>query len=86
MQSLKPRLSQYPKYFYNSRTNNLIVYDNTSIYIINREEMKNFNLGKQYLISQLAYNDERDIVAFLTVEGLLIVQFLITKANFIVRK
>lgn len=48
--------------------------------------MKNFNLGKQYLISQLAYNDERDIVAFLTVEGLLIVQFLITKANFIIRK
>jgi hypothetical protein len=29
--------------------------------------MKNFNLGKQYLISQLAYNSEKDIVVFLTV-------------------
>jgi len=29
--------------------------------------MKNFNLGKQYLISQLAYNFEKDIVIFLTV-------------------
>ncbi len=34
----------------------MVIYDNTSLYIINREEMKNFNLGKQYLIAQLAYN------------------------------
>lgn len=48
--------------------------------------MKNFNLGKQYLIAQLAYNNEKEIVAFLTAEGQLWVQFLATKVNFIIKK
>ncbi len=48
--------------------------------------MKNFNLGKQYLISQLAYNLEKDIVAFLTAEGQFYAQFLVTKNQFLIRK
>lgn len=48
--------------------------------------MKNFNLGKQYLIAQLAYNFERDIAVFLTAEGQLYAQFLVTKTLYIIKK
>lgn len=48
--------------------------------------MKNFNFGKQYLISQLAFNNDRDIVVFLTAEGQLYAQFLNTKNLIVIRK
>ena len=67
LEVLKLRITHYAKYFFNQRDNTLIAYDNTNLYIIGREEMKNFNLGKQYLISQLAYHSDRDVAVFLTV-------------------
>lgn len=48
--------------------------------------MRNFNLGKQFLISQLAYNLDRDVVVFLTAEGQLCCVFLVTKAMIIIKK
>jgi hypothetical protein len=48
--------------------------------------MKSFNLGKQYLISQLAYNSEKDIIIFLTAEGQLFAQFLNLKTFFVIKK
>jgi hypothetical protein len=48
--------------------------------------MKNFNLGKQFLISQLAYHSERDILIFLTAEGQLYAQFLNIKTLIVIKK
>ena len=48
--------------------------------------MRNFNLGKQFLITQLAYNVDRDLVVFLTAEGHLCCGFLVSKVMVVVRK
>lgn len=79
-------MTQYSKYFFNQKDNTLVVYENTTLYIISRDEMKNFNLAKYYLISQLAYHCDRDIVVFLTAEGQLYAQFLTTKTTVVLKK
>lgn len=48
--------------------------------------MKNFNLGKQFLISQIVYHSEKDIAIFLTAEGQLCAQFLNIKTLVVIKK
>jgi len=43
-------------------------------------------LGKQYVITDLVYNFEKNIIVFATIDGLLNLHFIHTKTQIIIKK
>ena len=49
-------MSDFAKYFYNTKRNVTIVYDRTMLYVVHKDYLKIMELGKTYVITDLAYN------------------------------
>jgi hypothetical protein len=62
------------------------VYDKSTLYIIHKDYLKLIDLGKIYLITDLVYNYEKNIVIFLTTEGQLYAHFAATKTQILIKK
>jgi hypothetical protein len=75
LQEIKKRFSDYSKYFFNLKRNITIIYDKNIVYVIHKDYLKLIDLGRAYLITDLAYNSEKNVLFFLTVEGALFVYF-----------
>lgn len=83
---IKQKLSKYSKYFYDIRSKTVLIYDNTLIYIISREETRVTDLGKQYAIVQLIYNPYKNILVFITHDGNVVAHFVTQKTQLPIRK
>ena len=66
LQEIKKRFSEFSKYFFNIRKNITIVYDKSIVYVIHKDYLKLIDLGKAYLITDLAYHYEKNVVVFFT--------------------
>jgi len=86
LQEIKKRFSDYTKYFFNLRRNITIVYDKNIVYVIHKDYLKLIDLGKAYVITDLAYNFEKNVLLFHTVEGGLFVYFPTIKAMIPIKK
>ena len=80
------KLSQFSKYFFDSRSNTVLVSERTSVFIVSKEESKITDLGKIYPISQLVYNPFRNIIVFLTFDGELYGHFISYKSQILIKK
>jgi hypothetical protein len=79
-------LTQYCKYFFNVRRNITIAYDKSVLYVIHKDYLKIIDLGKVYIITDLAYNYEKHIAVFLTMEGHLYAHFASSKTQMLIKK
>jgi hypothetical protein len=86
LQEIKKRFSEFSKYFFNIRKNITIVYDKSTVYVIHKDYLKLIDLGKAYLITDLAYNYEKNVVVFLTIEGHLHAHFGSSKTQISIKK
>lgn len=68
------------------RSNTILIYDRTCVYIISKKEHKVTDLGKTYPIVQLIYNPIKNIMVFLTSDGYLYGHFISGKTQFIIKK
>jgi hypothetical protein len=44
-----------------------MVYDSKIVYVIHKDYLKLIDLGKAYVITDLAYNFEKNVLLFLTI-------------------
>lgn len=86
LQEVKKKFTESCKYYFIVRNNTTIAYDKGVLYIIHKEYLKIADLGKNHKITDLAYNYEKHIIAFLTADGALIAHFINTKTQILIKK
>lgn len=79
-------MTKFAKYFYDVRSRTLIVYDQTLVYILSKEETRVTDLGKQHAIVQLIYNPIKNILLFTTHDGYLLAHFINHKTQLTLKK
>lgn len=84
--SIKEKLSQFPKFFFSIRENITIVYDKNILYILHKQSTKVVDLGKQYVITDLVYHFEKNILVFLTIDLILHLHFVNSKTQIVIKK
>lgn len=69
------------KYFFNVRRNITIAYDKSTLYIIHKEYFRIIDLGKNYVITNLAYNYKKSIILFSTQDCSLYAYYIAAKTK-----
>jgi hypothetical protein len=75
LQEIKARVSDFSKYFFNTRNNIIIIYDQAVVYIIQHDYFKMIELGVGYAITDLAYNYKKHALLFTTTDNQLWIYF-----------